>query len=105
MSKPTATHTDFDRVLGLAQTTLSQDIISTPSASIVYHGQTIALMTEPDLLWLKCPADQKVLLLDISPEIYFETDDLIGKCGVLIRLSQITNQELSLRLSDAAASR
>ncbi len=50
---------------------------------------------------LHCPADQKVLLMEISPDLYFETDDLVGRDIMLIRLDRISDEELSLRLHDA----
>lgn len=52
-------------------------------------------------LLLHCPLDQKVLLMDISPEIYFETDQYVGSETVLIRLDAIDDEELALRLEDA----
>ncbi len=55
-------------------------------------GQTLVLL---------CPAEQKTLLMEISPEIYFETDHYIGWPAVLIRLDVIADEELSLRLEDA----
>lgn len=50
---------------------------------------------------LHCPTDQKVLLMEISPDLYFETDDLVGRDVMLIRLDRISDEELSLRLHDA----
>jgi hypothetical protein len=50
---------------------------------------------------LQCPLDQKVLLMEISPEIYFDTDQYVGFDAVLIRLDVIEDEELALRLADA----
>ncbi len=50
---------------------------------------------------LQCPVDQKVLLMEISPDIYFETDHYVGLDAMLVRLDQITDEELSMRLEDA----
>lgn len=52
-------------------------------------------------LVLLCPAEQKALLMEISPEIYFETDHYVGRPAVLVRLDAIADEELSLRLEDA----
>lgn len=107
MSEPIAVRTDFSRVYTLAQTALDDEIMVKEGIAgpcITYHDQIIAELRETGLLWLKCPADQKVLLLDISPDIYFETDELVGQDGVFIRMTTITDQELALRLSDALAS-
>lgn len=58
-------------------------------------------LREPDVLVLPCPAEQKALLMEISPEIYFETRHYVGHAAVLVRLSSISDEELSLRLEDA----
>lgn len=50
---------------------------------------------------LQCPVDQKVLLMEISPDIYFETDHYVGHDAMLVRLDRIDDEELSLRLHDA----
>ena len=63
--------------------------------------KTFVRLREPDVLVLLCPAEQKALLMEISPEIYFETSHYVGHAAVLIRLSAISDEELSLRLEDA----
>jgi Uncharacterized protein conserved in bacteria len=50
---------------------------------------------------LQCPVDQKVLLMEISPDLYFETDHYVGYDAMLVRLDRISDEELSLRLHDA----
>ena len=52
-------------------------------------------------LVLLCPTDQKALLMEMSPDIYFETDHYVGYPAVLVRLDVIGDEELSLRLEDA----
>jgi hypothetical protein len=39
--------------------------------------------------------------MEMSPDIYFETDHYVGWPAVLVRLSVIGDEELSLRLEDA----
>ncbi|KKB77373.1 hypothetical protein VW29_18645 [Devosia limi DSM 17137] len=58
-------------------------------------------LKDADTLVLLCPTEQKILLMEISPEIYFETDQYVGWPVVLIRLSAISDEELSLRLENA----
>lgn len=65
------------------------------------HDQFFARLEDADTLVLLCPAEQKALLMEISPEIYFETDQYIGQPAVLIQLAVISDEELSLRLEDA----
>lgn len=71
----------------------------TPTLKV--DGSTFVRLSDPDVLVMQCPAEQKPLLLDISPEIYFETDHYVGHSVVLIRLSAISDEELALRLEDA----
>ncbi len=74
-----------------AATTPTLSVTDSPFASIL-DGITLALA---------CPIDQKVLLMDISPDVYFETEQQIGQDLVLVRLDRISDEELSLRLHDA----
>lgn len=60
-----------------------------------------ARISDATTLALPCPNDQKVLLMDISPDLYFETEAQVGQDLVLVRLDRITDEELSLRLHDA----
>ena len=53
------------------------------------------------VLALACPRHQKVLLMDISPKVYFETEQQVGQNVVLVHLDKIDDEELSLRLHDA----
>lgn len=64
-------------------------------------GTAFIHMLDATTAVLQCPSDQKALLMDISPDIYFETDDYIGQDAMLIRLNRISDEELSLRLHDA----
>ena len=58
-------------------------------------------LLDSDTLVLQCPLEQKVLLMEISPDIYYETDHYIGYEALLMRLSAVSDEELSLRLEDA----
>ena len=64
-------------------------------------GKTFVRMIEPAVAVLQCPVDQKVLLMDISPKLYFETAHYVGHDAMLMRLDRIEDEELSLRLLDA----
>lgn len=71
----------------------------TPALTV--HGATFARLLDASTLVLQCPEEQKSLLLEISPDIYFETDHYVGHPVVLIRLDAIGDEELSLRLENA----
>ena len=50
---------------------------------------------------LHCPLEVKEMLMEMAPDIYFQTDHFRGWPGLLVRLEVITDEELSLRLEDA----
>lgn len=64
-------------------------------------GKSFVRLKDPATLVLLCPTDQKALLMEMSPDIYFETDHYVGHPAVLIHLDAIGDEELSLRLEDA----
>ncbi|WEK05894.1 MAG: MmcQ/YjbR family DNA-binding protein [Candidatus Devosia phytovorans] len=70
----------------------------TPALKV--KDKSFVRLREPDVLVLLCPPEQKTLLMEISPETYFETEHYIGHAAVLIRLDRISDEELSLRLED-----
>lgn len=71
----------------------------TPSLKV--RDKSFVRLKDAATLVLLCPAEQKTLLMEISPEIYFETEHYVGYPAVLIRLDAISDEELSLRLEDA----
>lgn len=70
-------------------------------STLAVEGAHFAHLLDTATLALHCPVDQKVLLMEISPEIYFETDQHIGRDIMLVRLDRISDEELALRLHDA----
>ena len=94
----------FARILALAQArglpALARSTsYGTPALKI--GNQPFCRLKDAQTLVLLCPAEQKTLLMEISPEIYFETDHYVGWPAVLVRLDVIADEELSLRLEDA----
>lgn len=71
----------------------------TPALKV--RDKSFVRLKDAGTLVLLCPSEQKTLLMEISPEIYFETDHYVGHPAVLIRLDAIGDEELSLRLEDA----
>ncbi|MCP8882032.1 hypothetical protein NIM87_00780 [Devosia sp. XJ19-1] len=69
--------------------------------ALLVDDSPFATMLDATTVALACPADQKVLLMDISPDLYFETEAFIGRNLVLLRLDRVDDEELSLRLHDA----
>jgi len=71
----------------------------TPALKV--RDKSFVRLKDSATLVLLCPAEQKTLLMEISPEIYFETPHYVGYPAVLVRLPAISDEELSLRLEDA----
>jgi hypothetical protein len=53
------------------------------------------------VLVLRCPLEEKPLLMEAAPDIYFETDHYAGWPALLVRLSKISAKELKHRLEIA----
>lgn len=104
MPNPDAFDRAFDRIetlakaRGLAEVSRSTSY-GTPALKV--KDRTFVRLLDEATLVLQCPLEQKVLLMEISPSIYFETDHYIGYDAVLVRLGAIEDEELSLRLEDA----
>jgi len=71
------------------------------AACLRVRTKVMVTLKNSSMLVLNCPIEQKALLMEISPEIYFETDHYIGWPAVLVNLDAIGDEELSLRLEDA----
>lgn len=94
----------FDRIerlafaRGLPGITRSTSL-RTPALKV--RERAFVRLKDANTLVLLCPTEQKTLLMEISPDIYFETDHYVGYPAVLIQLAVISDEELSLRLEDA----
>ena len=94
----------FERIRGLALARGLPGLVASTShgtPALKVGSKAFCRLKDLTTLVLLCPAEQKTLLMEISPEIYFETDHYVGSPAVLIRLDVITDEELSLRLEDA----
>lgn len=69
--------------------------------SIKVKGKNFASVRGPQEMVLHCPLEQKELLMEMAPDIYWQTDHFKGWPGLLVRLKVIGDEELSLRLEDA----
>ena len=64
-------------------------------------GKMILRIREPQVIVICCDFDEKELLMQAAPEIYFQTDHYKGSPHILIRLSEISNEELDSRIEKA----
>jgi hypothetical protein len=96
--------TVFARVEALAAARSLPDVTRATSygtPALKVRDKSFVRLKDADTLVLLCPMEQKSLLMEMSPDIYFETDHYVGWPAVLVRLSVIGDEELSLRLEDA----
>ena len=94
----------FARVEQLAQARALPGVARSTSygtPALKVRDKSFVRLKDSTTLVLLCPSEQKTLLMEISPDIYFETDHYVGYPAVLIRLDAIGDEELSLRLEDA----
>ena len=89
---------ELARKRGLQEVTRSTTL-GTPSLKV--RDSSFVRLKDATTLVLLCPIDQKALLMEISPDIYFETDHYVGYPAVLIHLNAIDDEELSRRLDVA----
>ena len=71
----------------------------TPALKV--RDKSFTRLKDPQTLVLLVPLEQKEVLMEMAPEIYFETDHYKGWPAVLVRLGAISDEELSLRLAES----
>ncbi|RJF87229.1 hypothetical protein D3874_09465 [Oleomonas cavernae] len=64
-------------------------------------GKGFMRVKDAETLVLMCPLEEKELLIEAAPEIYFETDHYKGWAAILVRAARITDAELARRLEVA----
>lgn len=84
--------------LGLPEVTEGTSY-GTPALKV--HDKSFTRLKDPQTLVILMPLEQKELLMEAAPEIYFETDHYKGWPAVLVRLGAISDAELSQRLAEA----
>ena len=104
MVETTELDTVFMRIEALVQDRALPEVsrgTSHGTPALKVKDKSFVRLKDAATLVLLCPIEQKALLMEISPEIYFETDHYVGWPAVLVRLEAIGDEELSLRLEDA----
>lgn len=97
-SKPARRVARIGLALGLPE--LSEGTsYGTPALKV--RDKSFTRLKDPETLVVLLPLEQKELLMEMSPDIYFETDHYKGWPAVLIRLAAISDEELGQRLVDA----
>jgi hypothetical protein len=96
--------TAIERLMGLVEKLgLPEVELSTSfgDPALKLREKAMLVVKEPGIVYLPCPLDVKELLLEMAPDIYYQTDHYKGWPGLLVRLDAIGDEELSLRLEDA----
>lgn len=65
----------------------------TPSLKL--RGKLLLRVKDADTLVIRCPSEDKAMLMEAAPEIYFGTDHYKGWSAVLVRPSRIAAAELA----------
>jgi hypothetical protein len=95
---------ELDRMLRLCQALGLPEVTASTSygnPSLKVKTKNFASVRGPQEMVLHCPLEQKDLLMEMAPDIYFQTDHFKGWPGLLVRLDVIGDEELTLRLEDA----
>ena len=98
------TGTELERMLRLcAELGLPEVAESTSygAPSLKVRDKNFASVRGPQEMVLHCPLEQKDLLMEMAPDIYWQTDHFKNWPGLLVRLEVIEDEELRLRLEDA----
>jgi hypothetical protein len=74
-------------------------------ARLKVRGKLFARLKDADTLVVHSTPDEKEMLLQVDPKIYFETDHYKGWHAVLVRLDKISEPKLRHRLEQAWATR
>ena len=71
----------------------------TPSLKV--HGRFMARLRDTDTLVVRCPVEEKAMLMEAAPAIFYETDHYKGHAAVLVRLAAADDATLRGRLERA----
>ncbi|MBN9309030.1 MAG: MmcQ/YjbR family DNA-binding protein [Devosia sp.] len=99
-----ARESEIERMLRLCQERGLPEVRQSTSygaPSIKVKARNFASVRGPQEMVLHCPLEHKELLMQMAPEIYWQTDHFQGWPGIIVRMEAISDEELSLRLEDA----
>jgi hypothetical protein len=71
----------------------------TPSLKV--RGKSFARLKDADTLVVMCAVEEKEMLMEVDPKVYFETDHYKGWPAVLVRLKAIRAAQLRHRIEQA----
>jgi hypothetical protein len=89
------------RVLAATKLPGLEEALSYGMPSFKVMGKFLARVREPGVLVVMCAREEKELLMEVNPALYFETDHYKGWPAILVRLPKIADAELKHRLQVA----
>ncbi|PDT85436.1 MmcQ/YjbR family DNA-binding protein [Sinorhizobium sp. BJ1] len=93
--------TSFERVRRLAEAAgLPETAVGTSygTPALLVKGKSFVRMKDADTLVVMCALEEKDMLMELDPSLFFETDHYKGWPAMLVRLSNIDDQALTQRL-------
>jgi hypothetical protein len=78
-----------------------EEAISYGTPSLKVRGKGFCRVKDADTVVVMVSHEEKELLLEAAPDIYFETNHYKGWPAVLVRIRAITDEELAHRLKQA----
>ena len=104
MPAKSAAQRSFDRLVRLARKLKLEDVVvgtTYGAPALRVHDRPFVSIKEADVMVLHCPHEVKEMLMEMAPEIYFQTPHFEGWPGLMVRLDLIDDEELSLRIENA----
>ncbi|APG90338.1 MmcQ/YjbR family DNA-binding protein [Sinorhizobium americanum] len=93
--------TGFERVRRLAEAAgLPETSVGTSygTPALLVKGKSFVRMKDAETLVVMCALEEKEMLMELDPSLFFETDHYKGWPAMLVRLSKIDDGSLTQRL-------
>ncbi|WP_457586471.1 MmcQ/YjbR family DNA-binding protein [Ensifer canadensis] len=91
----------FARVVKLAEVAGLPEVslaTSYGTPALLVKGKSFVRMKDPETLVVMCALEEKEMLLELDPALFFETDHYKGWPAMLVRLGAIDDAGLTQRL-------
>jgi hypothetical protein len=92
---------DFERVTRLARAARLPEVTLATSygtPALAVRGKSFVRIRQAGILVVMCAIEEKEMLMEAEPDLYFETDHYKGWPAMLVRLAAINDAELTQRL-------
>ena len=72
--------------------------VSYGTPSLKLRGKFMARLSNAETLVIRCPVEEKAMLIEAEPRYYFETDHYRGYDAILVHVRRIDDERLTARL-------